>query len=440
MDQGPIGRWTGRLRPIAWLRDHPRAADLLLATTLTILALTAHLAKVEEQDASDNVDPAWWTVLIVVASVFPVAWRRSHTIGVAAFVVTSQIVAELADVGGSGFIGVVVAIYSLGAHSEGPARSRLLLLIAISLGALFIAGLLYDDLDLGSLVASTVVLVTTFVVGDNLRRRRDSEREAEQRALRAERERELIAKQQLNAERSRIARELHDVVAHSVSVMVIQAAAARRSLESSPDSARQALTNIEETGRQTMTELRGILGVLRRSGPTEEVITDPGLEPQPTLDQVADLVRLADDLPIDLTVDGDLSGLPNSVSLTGYRLVQEAFTNIRRHAGPVTRVLVTISRQPTEVVIEITDDGRGAAADQTDPGYGLLGMSERVVAIGGRLGAGSRVGGGWRIAASLPLSPHRPRTQVGAPTDPDDAPAFSSGDPHTAAASTDGAS
>lgn len=412
METDRVERWPDRPRPIRWLRTHPRAADLILALGLTALAVTVHLLDLEEQDGQESVDPAWWTVVLVVASVLPIAWRRSHTILSTSIVVVAQITTELADVDGAGFVGVIVGIYSLGAHSEGPNRSRLVLVIAVSIGALFIAGVVYDELDIGSLIASTVLLTTAFVVGDNLRQRREAARDAEDRAAHAERERELLAQQQLNAERSRIARELHDVVAHSVSVMVIQAAAARRSLETSPDNAREALSNIEETGRQTMNELRGILGVLRRSEPIEGAAAgaDPthhDRSPQPTLAQVDDLIRLAADLPIVFEVDGDLHDLPTSVALTGYRVVQEALTNVRRHAGPVDRVEVTLRRDDREVDIEIADDGRGSAADQGDPGYGLLGMTERVAAIGGRLSAGSRRGGGWRIRATLPLDPRQ---------------------------------
>ena len=387
--------------PIRWLRAHPVAADLMMATALTVVAIVVHLLDIENSPDMDTRDPAWWTVPLVVASVLPIGWRRSHTMVSAGVVVAAQIVTELADVDGTGYIGVLVGVYSLGAHAVGRARTRLLVAIVLALDALFVAGLATGELDLGSFVSSVIVLGTAFVLGDNLRRRRDAASAAEERAARAERERELIAQQQVASERGRIARELHDVVAHSVSVMVIQAAAARRSLHTSPANAEQALTNIEETGRRTMNELRAILGVLRRADPPET--GDTTLSPQPTMADIGELVRLSDDLPVDLVVDGRLDDLPSSVALSGYRVVQEALTNIRRHAGPVHHVEVVVERRDESVVMTVTDDGRGAAADDAGPGYGLLGMRERAAAIGGVVDAGARPGGGWRIVATLPI-------------------------------------
>jgi signal transduction histidine kinase len=217
-----------------------------------------------------------------------------------------------------------------------------------------------------------------------------------------------VAQRRVADERTRIARELHDVVAHSVSVMVIQAAAARRSLATSPDNAETALANVESTGRQAMDELRSILGVLRRSsGEPVDVPGDtggPALSPQPRLTDVATLVASADDLPVSLTMSGELGELGSSVDLTGYRIIQESLTNIRRHAGPVSAVEIRVERLDEGVRIRIVDDGRGAAADDDGPGYGLVGMHERVEAIGGHLAAGWRVGGGWSVTTDLPLS------------------------------------
>lgn len=396
-------RWR-RPAPIRWLREHPDHADLVLAVVLTALSLVVHLGRLDTSE--DFTDPAWWTVPLVVASVFPIAWRRSHPVGSTAVVVIAQVVATFADIDGSGFVGVLVALYSLGAHSQGRARTRMVIASALLIGVLFIAGLIVDELDVGGFVFSVVVLVTAFVLGDNLRRRREAAQALQDRLVRAERERELVAQQRVTAERTRIARELHDVVAHSVSVMVIQAAAARRSLATSPENAELALANVETTGRQTMEELRSILGVLRRTADGDDL--DDGapivLEPQPRLLQIPSLVGASDDLPISLTMSGDLSNLSSSVDLTAYRIVQESLTNVRRHAGPVSSVEVEIDRVDDHVRIRVVDDGRGAAADDDGPGYGVVGMQERVDAIGGHLATGWRVGGGWSVTASLPVS------------------------------------
>lgn len=404
-----------RPHPIRWLREHPTQADAILAVTLTVLALVFHLADFENDD-SEFADPSWWTAILVFGSVFPIAWRRVHTVISTVLVVVIQVTAAFVDVDGAGFLGVVVALYSLGAHTAGPKRTRVVVLVIASITALFVTGLAVGELDLGSFISSTIILVTAFVLGDNVRRRRDAATALQERAERAERERELIAQREVNAERSRIARELHDVVAHSVSVMVIQAGAARRSLSSSPENAEQALTNIEETGRQTMNELRGILGVLRRSA--ADTGADPALAPQPALAEIGALVAMSDDLPIRLKVSGDLADLPTSITLTGYRVVQEALTNIRRHAGPVTSVEITVGRSDNEVALRIVDDGRGAAADDVGPGYGIVGMRERVAAVGGTVQAGWRTGGGWRVAVSLPTEltgPQQPAIDVRVP-------------------------
>ncbi|MDG2233918.1 MAG: histidine kinase [Ilumatobacter sp.] len=397
-------KWR-RPMPIRWLRAHPRLADLILATALTIVAAVLHIAQVDTSE--DYTEPAWWTVPLVVASVFPIAWRRTNPILSTAIVVTAQVVAEFADIDGSGFIGVLVALYSLGAHSVGPRRSRLLVATIASIGVLFIAGLLVDELDIGSFVSSVVVLVTAFVLGDNLRRRREAAGALQERLQRAERERELVAQRRVADERTRIARELHDVVAHSVSVMVIQAAAARRSLATAPDNAEIALANVESTGRQTMEELQSMLGILRRTShePVDDPdgSTGPALSPQPRLVDVTELVTAADDLPVSLTMSGDFNDVGSSVDLTGYRIIQESLTNIRRHAGPVSVVEVQVERHDDGVHIRVVDDGRGAAADAGGPGYGLVGMHERVDAIGGQIAAGWRVGGGWSVTADLPL-------------------------------------
>ena len=214
-----------RPAPIRWLRAHPGPADLLLATVLTVASVAVHVAQLDTTE--DYTEPAWWTVPLVIASVFPIAWRRSDPIVSTAIVVVAQVVAEFADIDGSGFIGVLVALYSLGAHAVGRARTRLLIVTIVSIGVLFVAGLIVDELDIGSFISSVVVLVTAFVLGDNLRRRREAADALQERLQRAERERELVAQRRVAEERTRIARELHDVVAHSVSVMVIQAAVLR---------------------------------------------------------------------------------------------------------------------------------------------------------------------------------------------------------------------
>lgn len=391
-------------RPIGWLRTHERAADAVLAVLITSLSVTFHLLDLDSDGKFRS--PTWWTTLLIIASVLPVAWRRVAPIPTGLFVVAAQISAALLDIDGTGFLGVVMALYAIGAYSAGQRRINALWMISLTLALLFITGVAVGELDVGLFVSSTVILVTAFVLGDNLRRRREKADSLVERAERAERENALIAQQQVSAERTRIARELHDVVAHSVSVMVIQAAAARRNLATSPDVATVALDNIEATGRQAMNELRGILGVLRTESSGADALGRR--TPQPTLAEVATLIESAADLPLTHSITGNLDDLSAAVTLTGYRMLQEAFTNIRRHAGPVTDVQLTIEQAGSHLAIAITDDGRGAAADDLGPGYGIVGMHERAMAVGGSVTAGPRPGGGWRVQISLPATPRAP--------------------------------
>ena len=391
--------------PIVWLRTHPRAADAILAFGIAVVAIAAHLAGDTSVNDPNQVEPAWWTVLLVLAGTVPLSWRRTNPLRVGVIVVTAEVIALFIGVSGAAFLGSVVAVYSIGAHATGLERTRVMTGIAVIVLLLFVAGWIDGLSLLDEFISTGVVLVTAFVLGDNLRRRREHLADLAERAERAEREQDLLAERRVAAERTRIARDLHDVVAHSVSIMVIQAAAARRNLATSPEQAAAAIEAIESTGRRTMTELRSILGVLRTDADTPETV----LAPQPSLERLDSLAGI-DDLPIAVTVDGDLESLPDGVSVTAYRLIQEALTNIRRHAGTVEEVAVRLGIVGDRLDIEIVDDGRGAGSMVTAGGFGIIGMRERVAAVGGRIDAGPRPGGGWRVRATLPIdagSTHR---------------------------------
>jgi signal transduction histidine kinase len=183
--------------------------------------------------------------------------------------------------------------------------------------------------------------------------------------------------------------------------MIIQAGAARRQVRAHPDQAVGALENIESTGREAMSEMRRILGVLRSDGARDG---DDGVDlaPQPSLSALGDLVAASSDLPIELHTDGDLDGVPAAVELSAYRVVQEALTNVRRHAGRVDHVAVAVQRADGRLTVTVEDDGRGASALAHDPGFGIIGMRERVGMFGGTLEAGPRSGGGWRVRAVFP--------------------------------------
>ncbi|MCT2590023.1 sensor histidine kinase [Streptomyces sp. N2-109] len=254
----------------------------------------------------------------------------------------------------------------------------------------------------------TAVFLLAWVLGDSMRTRRAYYDQLEERAARLEKEREAQAKVAVAAERARIARELHDVVAHNVSVMVVQADGAAYVLDAAPGQARQALETISGTGRQALAEMRRLLGVLRTGEPAKD-----GGEyvPQPGVEQLADLVDQVRGagLTVSFKIQGTPRPLPSSVELTAYRIVQEALTNTRKHGGPDVGANVRLTYGDGELALLAEDDGRGSQRDLYEDGgtdglgHGLIGMRERVGMVGGNLEAGPRPGGGFRISAVLPL-------------------------------------
>ncbi|MFJ6017396.1 sensor histidine kinase [Streptomyces sp. NPDC092952] len=256
-------------------------------------------------------------------------------------------------------------------------------------------------------VVLTVPFVLAWVLGDSMRTRRAYFRQLEERAARLEREREAQSKVAVAAERARIARELHDVVAHNVSVMVVQADGAAYVMDAAPDQAKQALETISSTGRQALAEMRRLLGVLR-TGDAQE---SGEYVPQPDVEQIQELIEQVRQtgLAVDFKVEGTPRPLPSGVELTAYRIVQEALTNTRKHGGPDAGASVRLLYFDDGLGLLVEDDGRGAAHELYEDGgadgagHGMIGMRERVGMVGGTLDAGPRPGGGFRISALLPL-------------------------------------
>lgn len=252
------------------------------------------------------------------------------------------------------------------------------------------------------LLVNVVMMVVIFLIGRTMRARREAARALADRAAAAEAGRQAHAEQAVTEERRRIARELHDVVAHHVSVISVMATGARRVLRHDPDSADQALGTIEQTSRTTLRELRRMLFLLR-----VEAEADAQLSPQPGLDGIRTLVDQVRDaglptsLRVDGLVDGDGGRLDSGVALTAYRIVQEALTNTLKHAGPATAE-VRLRFEPDLLTIEVFDTGQGPRG-AVSPGHGLLGMRERVAVYGGTLRTGPRPGGGYRVYAKIPV-------------------------------------
>jgi len=237
-----------------------------------------------------------------------------------------------------------------------------------------------------TVITLVVMLLVRRVVGDR-----------ERRAQIAERERDLVAREAVVEERARIARELHDVIAHHVSMIVLQAGAERRVLDEANASTHEVLETVERTGRSALTEMRRLLGMLR--GDADEPLT-----PQPGLRDVPILVTQLREagLPVELNVEGERQELPTGIELSAYRIVQEALTNALKHAGEA-RASVNIRYGSDSLELEIADDGAGASAPIPSGGHGLLGMRERVALYGGRLDAGRRPSGGFVVRVLLPI-------------------------------------
>ena len=257
-----------------------------------------------------------------------------------------------------------------------------------------------------------LILIPTVAVGVVIRVWRRRAAESAERLRRAQQEHEAETRRAVTLERARIASEMHDVVSHNVSVMVVQAGAARRVLDSAPDDAREALLAVEASGRTAMTELRNLLGLLAPDGEAEPGADAAGrgedmeLTPQPGLGQIGSLIDRvrAAGLPAELSVEGRRD-LPPGLDLAAYRVVQEALTNVMKHAGQA-RTTVRIEYRPAELLITVCDDGRLAAtAPPGRGGRGLIGLRERIAVYGGELDAGPRPGGGWRLVARIPLEP-----------------------------------
>jgi signal transduction histidine kinase len=391
-----------RRQPVQWFRDHPQIWDALLAAVLGALSIIGLLTVDAEAISPSHRDPDALGVALTIGVWSAVAvrrrWPEATTWVVAALIIPFWVL-DYVDVGTT--IGVLIAIYTLAAHVDRPRSLQVGVFVGLALVAVMVSGVVAEQEDLPAIavVGNIIIFATAWTVGDSVRSRRAYLAEVEARAEAAERDREQAAERAVQEERVRIARELHDVVAHSVSVMVVQAAAAHRIIDRDPERSAEALGVIEHTGRTALEELRRLLGVLREEGTAETV-------PQPSADDVPALVERCRDagLEVSLQVVGARPDLSAGASLAVYRIVQEALTNVMKHAGPA-RAAVSI-RYGAEVAIEVSDDGRGPRCDPdlSSSGQGLIGMRERVELYGGSLDVGPRPGGGFRVRVSVPVA------------------------------------
>ncbi|MER6129955.1 histidine kinase [Streptomyces sp. NPDC001795] len=296
-------------------------------------------------------------------------------------------------------ISLLIALYTVAAYAP---RQRTWLAIGVLEGGALLASARWapGDRAVESFVALSAMVVAAAVIGMNMRSRRAHLAFLEERAVRLERERDQQAQLAVAGERSRIAREMHDIVTHNLSVMVALADGAVFAQGHSPERATAAMRQVSTTGRQAITDMRRFLGVLRADEPDALRHPMPGIA---QLEPLADQVRAAG-LPTRLDVAGDPGGVPVPAQLTVYRLVQEALTNTLKHTPPGTRADVRVRCGPRRITVNVTDDGPVVAAPTAVGGQGLHGMRERAAAYGGEFEAGPRPGGGWHVRAVLALS------------------------------------
>jgi signal transduction histidine kinase len=387
-----------RRRVESWLRN-PRVqgtGDALLAFFLAVTSVVPVLGG----------DPSWGKpkalgVALALLSTVPVAWRSRRPLTAAAIVLAANgaciYAATPQQAAFQPYVALVLTAYSVGSRAEGPRALWVPPVLAAAAIPVFVAAVAHGQ-QAGNALPSFVWMLAAWAAGRTVRswRRKSIALELANREL--EEQRELQAQAAVMVERGRIARELHDVVAHNVSMMVVQAGAAARVLHGEQPDVRNALDVIAATGRETVDEMRTLLGVLRSDDGPAALKPQPGLA---DLEQLVSGVREAG-LPVTLQIEGTPRPLPSAVDLSAFRIVQEALTNTVKHAGPA-RARVTVRYEDGGVELEIADTGCGPHGKQ-GTGHGLVGMRERAAMFGGELQASRAGSGGFTVRARLPLA------------------------------------
>jgi signal transduction histidine kinase len=383
--------------------ERPLLADIATAAAIT----TLHLVGLQLPGADDDRAIDALAIALVVVPGALTVFRRTRPIPALAVATVLGMSYWVLDYSGAGsFLAIVVLLYSAAVYASDRRRStQVLIVFTIALLAVLIAGYVSpveNEVSLGVIVFNIVLFQFAWLAGDAVRNRRAEMKRLHDQMETAEFEQTKLTEHAVEAERNRIARELHDIVAHSMSVIVVQAEGARRLIGKDDESVQNALLAIEQTGRANLNDIRGIVGLLRTDG-TEYA-------PSPELSQLDRLVQQCSDAGLNVSLDvlGTPRALPPMIELSGYRIVQESLTNAMKHAGPAATAKVTIDYHEDSIDIAVIDNGRGAAADTpSTPGHGLLGIRERVEAFGGQIHMGPRVGGGFAVEARIPLGAHR---------------------------------
>lgn len=394
---------TGVQRVRHWLRDHPLALDAALALAVLVAMIIGSFVEPNGPGGPTfgTRTPEATSVLLMVLGAVALIWRRRNPMPVLAATAALTVV-ELVrfDPPAPVVMSTVIALYTVASRTDRPTTWRVGLL---TMAALTAAAMLFGTPPWYSQENFGVFAWTGMAgaAGDAVRSRRAFVDAIRERAERAERTRDEEARRRVAEERLRIARDLHDVVAHHIALVNVQAGVAAHVMDKRPDQAKEALAHVREASRSALNELRATVGLLRQSGdpeaPTEPA---PGLA---VLDELVDTVRRAG-LPVEVACTDRRPPLPAAVDLAAYRVIQEALTNVRKHAGPAARAEVSVVRVGATAEVTVIDNGSGGGGCNGDGGgHGLLGMRERVTALGGSLTAGPRYGGGFRVHAILPV-------------------------------------
>jgi signal transduction histidine kinase len=403
---------TTRLQRLRhWIQAHPVLADTVFAAALyalyagSILVLSAAVAPET---------PVGWNELGALAvSMAPIALRRKWLWGAVLLALGTMAVSMAIDhpwlIGDNGFTWLILT-YTAAAHRTLP--RALAVSVAVWMPVTASVFFYYWPVQDGHTTNASLISLlnwimasTAFFVGWVMRNRRMKLDELADRARIAEESREALAAQAVADEQRRIARELHDVVAHHISVIGVMSEGAKRVLRTDPEAAEEALTTVNQTARTALREMRDILTVLR----SQEGPDDAELAPQPTVDSLRALVAQTKEagLPVRYNVRGEEYPLPTGVSLAVYRIAQEALTNTIKHAGPKAKAGIVVDYGEDEFRIAIGDSGRGApVVTNFSGGHGLIGMRERATLYGGSLQAGPQPGGGYLVEAKFPKNAH----------------------------------
>ena len=389
--------WVAMTVRALWSRLDPYA-DVAIAIALLVLGLV----DIASGSGQAYPPPRALDVLFLVAVTLPFVARRRAPLAVLVAVMGAALawIYVLYPLSQQGpfvpFVALIVATYTAAAYTSGRNAVVSMIVVVVGVTTGLVTGALGGQ-PAGDYLPFALWIAVAYVVGRVFRRRQLLAAHLGDRLASVERDRDADARRAVAEERARIARELHDVIAHSVSVMVVQAGAGERILEEDPRAASEAFRSIRETGGQTLIEMRRLLGLLRHE---EHALS---LAPQPSIARLGALVHdvCATGLPTSLSIEGEQKPLAPGIELSAYRIVQEALTNVRKHAI-ANEAEVIVSYGNDDVTIEVLDDGTGGE-QPNGSGHGLIGMRERAALYGGTIVAGVRPEGGFRVRAVLPL-------------------------------------